>query len=361
MSQFYNNAIFWVEVDKIKPNPFQPRREFDEAKLNDLARSIRQYGVIQPLTVTRKEIQKPDGGIATEYELVAGERRLRASKLAGVTTVPALIRETEDDDKTKLELAIVENLQREDLNPVDRAKAFAQLVTEFGFKHSEVAEKVGKSREYVSNSIRLLALPQEMLDALMNGKINEGHTRPLLMLSDRPQEQNTLFREVMLKRLTVRDTESIARRIATDRVRKKEYLYSPEILDMEKELASALGTRVAIETKENGGKLVIDFMGEEDLRVIFNNLAARLAQKVAAPAEAAGAELAQEKVLGSASPQPDHFPDQVSAPISEAPAAESVLELAPAAPEQLVPELDDRTREEREKDENTFDPGSFSI
>mgnify|MGYP001610694877 FL=1 len=143
MSQFYNNAIFWVEVDKIKPNPFQPRREFDEAKLNDLARSIRQYGVIQPLTVTRREIQKPDGGIATEYELVAGERRLRASKIAGVATVPALIRETEDDDKTKLELAIVENLQREDLNPVDRAKAFAQLVTELGFMHSEVADKVG--------------------------------------------------------------------------------------------------------------------------------------------------------------------------------------------------------------------------
>lgn len=356
MSQFYNNAIFWVEVDKIKPNPFQPRREFDESKLNDLARSIRQYGVIQPLTVTRREIQKPDGGLQTEYELVAGERRLRASKIAGVTVVPALIRETEDDDKTKLELAIVENLQREDLNPVDRAKAFEQLVKEFGFKHAEVAEKVGKSREYVSNSIRLLALPQEILDALMDGKINEGHTRPLLMLADRPQEQNTLFREVMLKRLTVRDTESIARRIATDRVRKKEYLYSPEILDMEKELGEALGTRVAIETKENGGKLVIDFMGEEDLRVIFAHLAARAKGEAAAnvPSEKSsgqsGAELAQEKVLGSPVSQqtalgPDHFPEQVSAP----------------APEQLVPELDDRTKEEKEKDENTFDPSSFSI
>lgn len=367
MSQFYNNAIFWVEVDKIKPNPFQPRREFDEAKLNDLARSIRQYGVIQPLTVTRKEIQKPDGGIATEYELVAGERRLRASKLAGVATVPALIRESEDDDKTKLELAIVENLQREDLNPVDRAKAFQQLVAEFGFKHSEVAEKVGKSREYVSNSIRLLALPQEMLDALMAGKINEGHTRPLLMLADRPEEQNTLFREVMLKRLTVRDTESIARRIAYDKVRKKEYLYSPEILDMEKELGEALGTRVAIETKENGGKLIIDFMGEDDLRVIFANLAARVA------GGKTGAELAQEKVLGSpVSDQnpigPDHFPDQVSAPAQASPttfdeqgAVQPTPELVAAAPEQLVPELDDRTREEKERDENTFDPGSFSI
>src|SRR3970040_2026861 len=113
MSQFYNNAIFWVEVDKIKPNPFQPRKDFDEAKLADLARSIRQYGVIQPLTVSRKEVEKQDGGIATEYELIAGERRLRAAKLAGVQSVPVLIRADFDDDKTKLYIAILENLQRE--------------------------------------------------------------------------------------------------------------------------------------------------------------------------------------------------------------------------------------------------------
>lgn len=345
MSQFYNNAIFWVEVDKIRPNPFQPRREFDEAKLNDLAKSIRQYGVIQPLTVTRKEIQKPDGGLATEYELVAGERRLRASKIAGVTTVPALIRDVEDDDKTKLELAIVENLQREDLNPVDRAKAFAQLVTEFGFKHSEVADKVGKSREYVSNSIRLLALPQEMLDALMAGKINEGHTRPLLMLADRAAEQQVLFKEIMLKRLTVRDTESIARRIAYDRVRKKEYIYAPEILEMERELGEALGTRVAIEPKENGGKLIIDFMGEDDLRIIFANLASKIAQTKP------GAEPAQQQTPASA-----EVPSEKS---SDQPGAE--LAASAPAPEQVAAEMDDRTKEEKEKDENTFDPSNFSI
>src|SRR3954467_7834014 len=143
MSQFYNNAIFWVEVDKITPNPFQPRREFDETKLADLARSIRQYGVIQPLTVSRKEVEKADGGIAAEYELIAGERRLRAAKIAGVREVPVLIRAAFDDDKTKLELAIIENLQREDLNPIDRAKAFNKLVKDFGFKHTEIAEKVG--------------------------------------------------------------------------------------------------------------------------------------------------------------------------------------------------------------------------
>ncbi|MEK7612821.1 MAG: ParB/RepB/Spo0J family partition protein [Patescibacteria group bacterium] len=337
MSQFYNNAIFWVEVDKIKANPFQPRKEFDESKLQELAKSIRQYGVIQPLTVTRKEVQKQDGGLAAEYELIAGERRLRAAKLAGVREVPVLIRAEFDDDKTKLELAIIENLQREDLNPIDRARAFAQLVKDFGFKHGEVAEKIGRSREYVSNTIRLLMLPDAIKTALAEGKIAEGHTRPLLMLADRPQEQDTLYREILLKKLTVRDTESIARRIAFDRVRKKEHLYSPEVLEMERELGEVLGTRVAIETKENGGKLTIDFFGEEDLRTIFNRL-----HGVAVGKTSASPELASEKVLGSAPPQPDHFPQQV-----------------PAV--QNVESLDDRSKEEKQKDENTFDPTNFSI
>jgi ParB family chromosome partitioning protein len=329
MSQFYNNAIFWIEVDKIKPNPFQPRREFEESKLQDLAKSIRQYGVIQPLTVNRKEVEKPDGGLAVEYELVSGERRLRASKLAGIATVPVIIRAEYDDDKTKLELAIIENLQREDINPMDRARAFAKLVTDFGLKHGEVGEKIGKSREYVSNTIRLLSLTPEMQQALSDGKIAEGHTRPLLMLIDRPQEQNTLFREIMLKRLTVRDSESIARRIAYDRVRKREYLYSPEILAMEKELTDALGTRVAIETKEHGGKLTIDFFSEDDLQIIFAALAHRIA----------GSKLM--------------FPKQ-----------ETSVEGAMAGVEKdntVATPVDDRSPEEIVIDENTFDPSSFSL
>ncbi|MDB5224841.1 MAG: parB [Candidatus Adlerbacteria bacterium] len=327
MSQFYNNAIFWVEVDKIKPNPFQPRKDFDESKLNDLARSIRQYGIIQPLTVTRREIHKEDGGIATEYELVAGERRLRASKIAGLKAVPAIIREAEDDDKTKLELAIIENLQREDINPIDRARAFSQLVTEFGLKHTEIAEKIGKSREYVSNTIRLLAMPPEMQQALAEGKISEGHTRPILMLSDRAAEQATLFREIMLKRLTVRDAESIARRIATDRVRKKEYMYAPEILQMERELASALGTRVTIEPQTNGGKLQIDYMTEEDLRTILFSLQQRLD----------GVSIKHE--------------------LGELPADAPV----PAPEDAAVSNLDDRSQQEKDIDENTFDVKNFSL
>ncbi len=151
MSQFYNDAIFWIEVDKIHPNPYQPRREFDALQLQSLADSIRQYGVLQALVVTRKEMEKPEGGLAVEYELVAGERRLRAARLAGLSQVPVLIRTGEETDLMKLELAIIENIQREDLNAVDRARAFDKLAKEFGFKHIEIGKKVGKSREYVEH------------------------------------------------------------------------------------------------------------------------------------------------------------------------------------------------------------------
>ena len=267
--QFVNNAVFWVEVEKIKPNPFQPRREFDEGKLSELAESIRMYGILQPLVVTRKEIQKEDGGLATEYELISGERRLRASRLAGISQVPVLIRQGEENDREKLELAIIENLQREDLNAVDRARAFQRLVDEFGFKHADIGKKVGKSREYVSNTLRILDLPEEMLSALAAGKINEGHTRPLLMLTDRPQEQMTLFKEIMYKRVTVREAEGMARRIAVERARKKDFSVDPELTALEEKLRESLGTRVRIERLESGGKIMIDFFSNDDLRAIL--------------------------------------------------------------------------------------------
>ena len=195
-SRYQGDSIYWVEVERIKPNPFQPRKTFDEAALLSLAESIRSYGVLQPLTVTRKEIERPEEGISVEYELIAGERRLRAAKLAGIREVPVVIRTGEDSDRMKLELAIIENLQREDLNAVDRARAFSRLNSEFGFSHVDIGKKVGKSREYVSNTLRILQLPQEVLDALSAGKISEGHTRPIMMLNDRPEEQNVLFKEI---------------------------------------------------------------------------------------------------------------------------------------------------------------------
>lgn len=274
MSEFLNDSIFWIEIDKIEPNPFQPRRDFDEAKLNDLAASIRMYGVLQPLTVSRKEIITPEGGLAVQYELIAGERRLRASKIAGLQQVPAIIRSAEESDRLKLELAIIENIQREDLNVVDRARAFQQLVEQFNFKHADIAKKVGKSREYVSNSIRILDLSEEILTAVSEGRISEGHTRPLLMLIDRPQEQITLFKEMLIKKMTVREAEMIARKIAVDRVRKKERAFDPEFVALENKIKEALGTRVHIERKDIGGKILIDYFSNEDLKNILKALQA---------------------------------------------------------------------------------------
>lgn len=274
MAQLYGNSIFWVDVNKIEPNPFQPRREFDEARLKDLADSIRQYGLLQPMTVSRVEKIKDGEGVEVTYELIAGERRLRASKLAGITQVPVIIR-VGDDNMAKLELSIIENLQREDLNAVERARAFMRLAEEFKFTHAQIGAKMGKSREYVSNTLRLLALPQEVLDALSAGKINEGHTRPILMLADRPEEQTVLFKEIVFKKISVREAERIARRIAFDRVRRKEYLVDPEIAEMEEVLQEALGTRVHIEKKENGGQITIDFFTNDDLHTIMGMIKAR--------------------------------------------------------------------------------------
>jgi ParB family chromosome partitioning protein len=271
MSTIYSNSIFWIDTDKIKPNPYQPRRDFDEARLQDLADSIKQYGVLQPLTVSRVEVEKEGGGLLTEYELIAGERRLRAAKLALVSQVPVIIREG-DTAMMKLELAIIENLQREDLNAVDRARAFFRLVSEFKFTHNEVAKKMGRSREYVSNSLRILTLPEEILTGLSEGKITEGHTRPILMLADHPQEQLVLFKEIVYKKITVREAEKLARKIAYDRVRKKEFMPDPEITELEEEFQEKLGTRVHIDRKELGGQIKIDFFSTDDLRTILDQI-----------------------------------------------------------------------------------------
>jgi ParB family transcriptional regulator, chromosome partitioning protein len=272
-NDYVNNAIFWIEVEKIHPNPYQPRREFDQAKLKDLAESVRMYGVLQPLVVTRKEVYHDGGGMSVEYELISGERRLRASKLAGLSQVPALIRNGEEDPQVKLEMAIIENLQREDLNAVDRARSFDRLVKEFKLKQAQVADKVGKSREYVSNSLRILTLPDDMITALEEGKISEGHTRPLLMLSDRPQEQMVLFKEIMAKKLTVRESESLSRRVATEKIRNKGKYLDPAFIEMERSFTETLGTRVRIERVKEGGTVVIDFFSPDDLRALLEKLA----------------------------------------------------------------------------------------
>lgn len=307
-SNFYQDSIFWVEVDKIKPNPFQPRREFDAEALRALSESIKQYGVLQALVVTRKEVIKDDG-LAVEYELIAGERRLRASKMAGLFQVPVIIRMGEevkaDDDLMKLELAIIENVQREDLNPVERARAFRKLADEFGFKHHQIAHKIGKSRVYVSNSMRILDLPEEMLAALSEGKINEGHTRPLLMLIDRPEEQKVLFQDIMIRKMNVREAESAARKIAIERVRKINAELSPDILEMEEKFMESLRTRVKIEKRDRdrGGKLLIEFFSDEDLVFLLNMITEKATNKKE--------EVAEADAEGSENPIDDRTPEEI--------------------------------------------------
>lgn len=329
--QFYSNSIFWVELDKVKPNPYQPRKDFDEARLKDLAESIRQYGVLQPIVVTRKESQKSDGGIAVEYELISGERRLRASKMAGISQIPIVIRSNEESDLMKLELAIIENLQREDLNCVDRAKAFQQLIDRFGFKHTQIAQKVGKSREYVSNSLRILALPEHMLVAISEGKILEGHTRPLLMLVGRQEEQETLFKEIIYKKITVRDAEIIARKIAVEKARKKETIFDPELNDLEQKFTESLGTRVHIEKGDKGGTITIDFFSNDDARAILDLLESKRKRKV------------------------DELLNKHISTIEEVNKASKIKE-------EDVPFIDDRTETEKKKDEDDlYSVKNFSL
>jgi len=265
-NQLKNNQIFWIDEDTIFANRYQPRKEFDEAALQDLADSIRQYGILQPITVT--ETGKTEDG-RNKYELIAGERRTRASRMAGLKQIPAVIR-VGDDDKSRFELAIIENLQREDLNPIERAKAFLRLIEEFKLTHAQVGKKMGKSRAYVSNSIRLLSLPPEMKQALSDKKISEGHTRPLMMLEDKPDEQMTLFKEIVYKKMSVRESEKIARKIAQEKVRKGKYIQDPKVAALERKFSETLGTRVSIEKGEVGGKIVIDYFAPEDLEEILH-------------------------------------------------------------------------------------------
>jgi len=288
------DSIFWIDVDRIVPNPYQPRKEFSEEGLKALAESIRQYGVLQPLVVSRTDREKDDGGLESVYELIAGERRLRASRLAGLSQVPVVIRQGESN-LTKLELAIIENLQREDLNAIDRARALQKLIDEFGISHGEAAAKVGKSREWVSNSLRLLSLPEHIQSAIVNREITEGHARPLMALNNRPEERETLFKEIILKRLPVRAAERIARSIAQDRVRSY-HRKPPEMIAIEKSLTETLGTRVIIETNAEGGRLLIDFFSSDDLQLLVDALARE--EKAAAEAIAEGA------ITGEAAPDP---------------------------------------------------------
>src|SRR3989344_8003911 len=249
-------SIFLIEVDRIKENPEQPRRDFNEAELKSLADSIREHGILQPLIVTKIEEEIPSG-IKVSYELVAGERRLRAAEMSGLNFVPAIIRQ-KTEDKEKLELALVENIQRADLNAIEKARGYERLVKEFGLRQKQIAEKVGQSRELIANTIRLLQLPTEIQKAIESGKVSEGHGRAILTLSD-DNQRLALFNEILTKNLSVRAVETLGRQIKGVSKRIKENTVDPETKVLESRLEDFFGTRVKLAKSGSRGKILIEF------------------------------------------------------------------------------------------------------
>lgn len=252
-----------VAIVDIVPNPHQPRLHFDEAKLAELTESIREHGVLQPLVVS----PLGDG----KYELIAGERRFQASKRAGLGTVPVVVRAAAGDQE-KLELAIIENIQRHDLNPIEEAKAYLRLTDEFGLSQEEVSKKMGKSRPGVSNTMRLLTLPVEIQRAIIEEKISEGHAKALLSIEN-PEKQRALFELILKDELTVRETEDKAREVSVRSHLRTAREKAPELAAKEEWLTEQLGTKVKIQSKGKGGKITIEYYSNEELNGILGRLA----------------------------------------------------------------------------------------
>jgi len=250
-----------VPVGDIVPNPHQPRLRFDEEKLRELSESIREHGILQPIVVS----PLPNG----KYELIAGERRLQASKLAGIPDIPVIVRDA--DERQKLELAIIENIQRHDLDPVEEARAYARLMDEFGLIQEEVAKKMGKSRSAVANTVRLLTLPVEIQRSLSEGRLSEGHARALLSLSN-PEKQRALFELIMKSGMTVREAEAKARETQVRTYVRRSASLSPELADKADRMASALGTKVAVKPAGKGGRIVVEYYSDEELDQIVSKI-----------------------------------------------------------------------------------------
>jgi len=249
-----------VDINRIVPNPHQPRLHFDESKLVELAESIREHGILQPLVVS------PSGD---NFELIAGERRLQAAKRAGLHTVPIIIRDASEQEK--LELAIIENIQRHDLNPIEEAKAFLRLVDEFNLQQDEVAKKMGKSRSAVANTLRLLHLPIEIQRAVMEGKISEGHAKALLAIEN-PEKQRAVFDLIIKDELTVRETEQKVRTVSVKPHMRSVVPLNPDLLERTEHLTEMLGTKVKIAPSGKGGKVVIEYYSTEDLDGLLRRL-----------------------------------------------------------------------------------------
>lgn len=285
-----DDAIFHIEVEKIKPNPYQPRKNFDPDALQDLANSIREFGILQPLVVSKIE-KETEQGTAVEYQLIAGERRLMAAKMLELERVPVIVRRVREN-KEHLELAIIENLQRENLNPVETARSYARLQDEFGLTQREIAQRLGKSREVIGNALRLLDLPEEIQKAVSEGKINESQARLLLSLEN-PAAQKTMFQEILSRNLTVRQLrqkiKTSAGRAETNE--EKSFLNEAEYFELkaiEEQLKEFLNAPVKIHKKERNSDIVISFYSQEE---IYNFIAKVM------PLENAGAGKSTEQEM----------------------------------------------------------------
>lgn len=251
-----------IALEHIVPNPHQPRLSFDETKLQELAQSVKEHGILQPLVVSQSTVPG-------QYEIIAGERRFRAAKKAGLATVPVIVRNV--DEQEKLELAIIENIQRHDLNPIEEAKSFLRLADEFNLSQEAVAQKMGKSRSAVANTLRLLQLPIEIQRAVSEGKISEGHAKALLAIEN-PEKQRAVFDLIIKEELTVRETETKVQSIVVKPHIRSVASLNPELLERTEHLTQVLGTKVKISPSGKGGKVIIEYYAPEDLDGLLRRL-----------------------------------------------------------------------------------------
>lgn len=249
-------SIIELDIDSIESNKEQPRKTFEKESLEELVNSIRLYGILQPIVVRKKD---------NKYEIIAGERRWRAAKEANLEKVPCIIKEA--DDTQALKLALIENIQRENLNPIEEAYAYKTLIDEYNLTQEEVAQALGKSRSYIANTLRLLNLDEEIIDYISQGKITSGHGKALLGVKSK-KDRLELAKEIVEKNLNVREAEKMASKISSKKSKEKSVEKNPFISQIEDNLMRALGTKVTLTTKKNGGKIEIEFYNDDDLQRI---------------------------------------------------------------------------------------------
>lgn len=260
-------SVFDIEVDRISSNPFQPREEMDQRELVGLAESIKEHGILQPLIVT-KNVKDSSRGQETQYTLIAGHRRLAAAKMAGLQFVPAIIRDS--TEQQKLELALVENIQRSDLNAIDRARAYKRLHDEFDLTHEEIGKKIGKSREVVTNTTRLLNLPLEIQKAIQGGRITEGHGRMLAGIKSEAT-QKALYFEIIKNNLNVRQIEQRVKEVSVSSHKRKVFM-DPEIKQIARDLTDYFERKVEVRRFGIGGKVIIEFADKTDLEKMIKKI-----------------------------------------------------------------------------------------